>query len=530
MNCKRFILLIFILISQYAIAQTAFWRVEPTYDQMEVLNENLLKVKVGDLYGVVKYDGTEIVPCVYSHITSFAEDRALLLNDNRLKGLLDAEGKIITLRDEYVVNLNTPYFSEGFLAVKNDQGVWGYLDRAGELRIACRYVEAYPFKYGLAAVAQIYRGQKYHMHISTSADVCLLGNGYNDDYLVFTSTFTSSSEGPFAIVVNTNKKISKRSLDGTKLADLGTVIAFDRESKEIVLKGEKYYLNDDWSLKKVVGSDGRLKFEHKPDNNPVYSPSVSSLKYSSGPSGKLDLRVMNKIVLSDQFDSVIPLTQALCAVSLSGKYGILDIYPTDNLALSMADASIEVSHHVPVTLEFNINTLSSLFKNFRLENAVVTLSSGYEVRGVIDGGVISFDYLPTQNGDFTETFKVSFMISGLSYPELQFTSDFSYSSAFRIAWPTANVSLDSGHNAVFDITVINRSSTVSDESEIFIDGKSYGKFVFKPNEKKIIQVSKLVDIQDEDSISKTINVVIRENGCPDYRDSRKIVFERYFIN
>lgn len=533
MNCKRFILFIFIIISQFAYAQTAFWRVQPIYEQLEVLNENLLKVKYGEHYGIITYDGSEVTPCVYSRITPFTEGCALLLNGSRLKGIMSADGTVIQLRDEYMVDLNAPYFSEGLLAVKNTKGIWGYLDRQGEIKIAFKFIEAYPFSFGLASVAQIYKsGQKLHMHINAEGYISALSDGFNDDDLVFTGTFTNSSEGPFAIVVNTKNKIFKRALNGVKLADLGKADDFISESKVILSKQWKYCFNEDWSLKSIVGTNGKIQKSFDSDSryDMVYTPLVPTLESEVGVNGKYDLRVLKKVVLSYQFDSVIPLTRALCAVSLSGRFGILDIYPTGNLSLNFTNASNEVSHHSPVPMDIKITNLSSLFRSYSLESAKVILPSGDEVSNIVDGDGIHFEYLPSLNGDFSETFSISYQISGLTYPEQQINADFSYHPAFRVTWPAENVSLDSRHTAVFDIIVENRSSSASDQCEILVDGKSYGKIVFKPNQKRTMQITKLVDIQDEDSISKQVNVVIREEGCPDYKIQHTLVFNRYFIN
>ena len=76
-------------------------------------------------------------------------------------------------------------------------------------------------------------------------------------------------------------------------------------------------------------------------------------------------------------------------------------------------------------------------------------------------------------------------------------------------------------------TTILRSA--NDECEIIVDGKTYS-YTFKPKESHSFQVRKLVDIQDEDQVSRNITVKIKEKGCPEYNDSRSVIFERYFIN
>lgn len=516
--------LLLLVFSSIAEAQTAFWRIEPRYDQLEVMNENLLKVKSGDSFGVVKYDGTEITPCSYTQITTFREGRALLLNGASLRGVISENGKLIEFTQEYEVELSAPYYSEGLLAVKNINGQWGYLDKSGEEKIKCRYQNAYPFAYGLASVAD----DHFFMHIDTNGNVSYLGEGFNDDDLVFASTFTNSQEGPFAIVINSNYRMYKRTLDGRNLQGLGKMSDFDRDSRIIIGK-DQYFFNSDWSLSYVTGSSSET-FEDKPSPESLYIPSVPSVTAVADNDNKYDLRVGLNVVLQNQFERVIPLSRTLCAVSLRGKYGILDVFSEENLSVIPSVPSYSLFHHVPVEMTFQLDH-NSMFGNAVLENVEIRTSDDDVLECVLKGDSFTFNYMPymTKNLE-TKTFDITYSLSGLLYPLERVSVEFTCNHSFGIVWPSDVISLDSQHNAAFEVIVENRSKSASDECEVIVDGESYGKYTFRPNQRVPLQIHKLIDIQDEDQITKRISIAVREKGCPEYKASHLLVFERYFIN
>lgn len=517
---------IFLFLTHFASAQTAFWRVEPRYDQLEVMNTSMLKVRSGDYFGVIAYDGKEITTCSYTQITDFREGCVLLLRNKSLKGILSDDGRLIEIDGEYEVDLSAPFYSEGLLAVKNAKGYWGYLDKSGKVKVACIYAYAFPFAYGLAAVAD----GDYFMHINSNGEISYLGDGFNDDDLFFATTFTNSTEGPFAVIVNDKRRVFKRTLTGSNLASLGKLSEdIDLSTKMLLIASDRFYFNTDWSLKRVVGSKNAT-YEDKSDKGVSYVPSVPSVTAVMGDSGKYDLRVKRKVVLADQFDKVVPLSQDLCVVSLDGKYGVLDIFPDRNLSISSSSTSYTLAHNIPIELTLQMNNIAT-FDNYVLENVEVTSLTGGKQKCSVNGEQIQFEYLPSLMGnDVPEKFEVTYSLSGLTYPSQQVSVGFTYDNAFKVIWPSYNVILDSRHNAVFDIAVVNHSNSSSDECEIIIDGKSYGNYIFSPNQRTSIQIRQLIDIQDEDQTTKNINVIVRERGCPDYKASRAIVFERYFIN
>lgn len=525
MNCRRLFASIMLLYCYLAVGQTALWRVYPTYDSMEVIGDGLLKVSKDNLYGVISYDGKEKLPCSYSAITPFREGCSLLLaGEDELKGILYSDGQFLHM-DGYAVDSSAPYYSEGLLAVKNNKDQWGYIDKFGEVKIRCEYVVARPFSYGLASV----RDWDYYTHIDKSGRVSYLGDGYNDDNLRFASSFSKSPAGyPIAVIINMNDKLSFRRVDGSKVENSTFRFTKQGQNKEIYAGNRVYYFNPDGTVNRIViGSVVKGYEEVKKYDNIGYRR-VSSVTYDHGVDSKYNLKVNGAVILPSQFDSVIPLTQDLCAVELGNKYGILDLHREKNHFFSAVQSVYKVDHHAPVECAFRVESLP---EGAVLEKPEIKLASGMVLYPRVEGNKLSFTVTPSlEDGACEEAYELSYELSGLKYPSRDLKMEFQYVPAFSVKWPTSKVLLDSQHNAAFEIVFENISSNISDECDIYIDNKFYETCVFQPNQKKSIQIRKIIDIQDEDQVTKQVNIRIKEKGCPEFNTSRGIVFERYFIN
>lgn len=522
---KLFLAIVFLSFHLISWGQTAYWKVHPVYDTMDVIGSNMIMVKAGNKYGVINYDGKIIAPAAYKSITPFYEGYALLLDDDMLKGILDKKGKLIKITDEYYIDASAPYFSEGLLAVKNADGRWGYMTTAGDLQISCKYTLAYPFSHGYAAVRDT-----YFVHVDSSDKVNYLGDGFYDDKLVFASSFTSTDEGPIAILVNEKGKILRRSISGTKVGKaVSGVDSIDGKSRMITAVEYHMKFNSDWTLKMTSYGNDQKEYSKDKSADANYKPSVSSLS-SGRANGAYDLRFNGKVVLPEQFTHVIPLNDQQCAVSLNGKYGVLEVVPGDGFTVLSLQTPAVISHHTPVRLAFPVS-MPEFLGNAVLEKFSVTASGGKSVTVKFEGNQMCLDYLPSlsEGGTGVETFDVSFKLSGLTYPSQKVQASFVYEPAFKISWPAKIISLDSQGNAVFDVVITNESDA-SDECVIFVDKKQVGTYKFSPKQGRTIQLQKAVNIEDEDQVTKTITLVIHENGCPRIEESRRIVFERYYIN
>ena len=524
---KRLILAIMCLsLPLMSWGQTAYWKVDPTYDNMEVIGSDMIMVQAGNKYGVINYEGKVIAPASYKSITKFYEGYALLLDEDMLKGILDKKGRLTKITDEYYIDASAPYFSEGLLAVKNADGRWGYMTTDGDLQIRCKYTLAYPFSHGYAAVRE-----NYFVHVDQTGKVSYLGDGFYDDKLVFASSFTASDEGPIAILVNEKGKILRRAISGNKVGKtISGVDSIDGKSRMITAGEYQMKFNSDWTLKMTSYGTEQKEYSKDKSADMKYIPSVSSLSSVKANSG-YDLRVNGKVVLPNQFTNVLLLNNQQCAASLNGKYGLLEIAAGDGFAVASLLTPFVVSHHTSVRLAFPVS-MPEFLGNAVLETFSVTTSEGKAVTVKFEGHQMCIDYLPSlaEDGTGMETFDVSFKLSGITYPSQKVQASFVYEPAFKISWPNKEtISLDSQGNAVFDIVITNESKT-SGECELLMDKKTIGTYKFTPNQDRTIQLQKSVNIEDEDQVTRTVALIINENGCPQIKESRGIVFERYYVN
>lgn len=139
------------------------------YTEKTAVGNGFYKVKSGNAYGLIDATDKVIVSVEY-HDLLFKEGRALLLKEDnyRLYGYVDTVGHIREFDKEYYADATYPYFSEGYVVVRNKKNKWGYIS-SDETPIKqkfasspFRFDRAYPFSEGYATV---YTRKKGWQHI-----------------------------------------------------------------------------------------------------------------------------------------------------------------------------------------------------------------------------------------------------------------------------------------------------------------------------------------------------------------------------
>ena len=139
------------------MAQSMEWLCHPgKYTNIHYMGNDLFKVKNStNKWGVISADGKEVLSIKYDSITSFVEDRALILDKSghRIIGILDQNGETIKSFDkEKVFTTNYPFYKEGLLPYKESNGLCGYINVHGIISIKARFYLAAPFQNGYATV------------------------------------------------------------------------------------------------------------------------------------------------------------------------------------------------------------------------------------------------------------------------------------------------------------------------------------------------------------------------------------------
>lgn len=139
-----------------AVAQTADWLLRPQYSAMEYFGPQMYKVMLNDKVGIVNTAGKVIVPVEYDAINLFYEGRTVFVDRTQqgwlLKGTLSTDGTVNYATDRYYLLPQYMFYSEGFLPVRNEQGLYGYLNEQCQPAFKFGKDEVKPFSEGFAVV------------------------------------------------------------------------------------------------------------------------------------------------------------------------------------------------------------------------------------------------------------------------------------------------------------------------------------------------------------------------------------------
>lgn len=510
-------------------AQTAIWQVRPIYDSVNVLTENLLKVEKNGRFGLSDYRGNSVVDCLYDDFTNFKDGYILLIQDGLLKGNVNISGKVMKFDGDYQIDMNYPYYSEGLLAVKN-KGRWGYVDTEGNNVIGFKYRNALPFMKGLASVSD---AEGNFMHINKSGRISLLGSGFNDDDLKFATSFITDDKGEtFSIVVNSRWRAYKRDVNGRKMGSF-ELTDVNVDTKQRIIKSGKYalYFDSAWRLLRLE-SQGKVQKEYEISDylSPVYVPDSSILKPIKNSTGMYGIMENNRICLSEQFGSVLPLDRENVLVSSEGLYGLLRMCLDETINVDLDTHLFTMNHLVECRINGAVH-LSGTLSGKSIEVPSITYN---EINMIIpdqSGASFSFNYTPEDlKAGHRQKFQIKVKVDGLEYPPFDESVDFSHKSSFKISTPD-KVSLDENGYCQFYVYITNLSEQKSDKCEVYVDGKLVKtQDSFSGGQRIAASVTKRINMEDEDLKTMMLNIRVVEKGCPEYVDSKKVIFERYYAN
>ena len=124
---------------------TNYDKVEAIYNQDSSNNlwyeSNVLKVQKDGKYGLINFDGKQIVEPIYDELTIISGTKGVLLTTkDGKKGIIDTVGKTI-IENEYAdITTITDKYENGFI-VKNDDGKYGIISSTGKEILETKYSE-----------------------------------------------------------------------------------------------------------------------------------------------------------------------------------------------------------------------------------------------------------------------------------------------------------------------------------------------------------------------------------------------------
>lgn len=214
-----------------------------TYDEAELLYEELAAVRKNDTWGFINDEGDLVIDYQYDDVKDgFSDGLAAVKKDGKWQ-FIDINGK-----SAFGMNFEDVHpFHDGLAAVM-ENGKWGFIDSTGKKVIETQYEEVGNFGEGLAAVCKEINDVKQWAYIDKQGNVCIdfapydtveghmfIMGEFHDDYAVITDSL-------YCLIDRNGQKV---------LNEDGFIVAggfdYDKETGVIPAYG---YTDEDMKVKK----------------------------------------------------------------------------------------------------------------------------------------------------------------------------------------------------------------------------------------------------------------------------------------
>lgn len=358
------------ILPSIAWGQAFVWQLPPAdYTLIQALGDDFFQIYKGNSFGIIRADGTEIVPIEYDEITGFYEHKALILRTEngkkRIGGYLTDEGDFVFFKQAFYTLNGQAYYSDGLLSVSDDRGRLGYINESGVAAVGFNssFTKIKPFSYGYAAV---FEGNKYSL-INKEGEKVKFIIGFGE-----VQGGTNVYNG-VAIIWDTDGNFYSYNVSDNQCNSI-------RKPTNLRLD----YL---YCLASISGRPQAVPYVQLPIGEKGISASMM-------PNGLYGFKIDNQQVLPGQFSSATSLTSNLYAVKLNGKMGILRLIEDGRpFQLNLSKKDISYSAGGKAECEFYIQKPESWISE-NLEVSVIDDGTGQEMKAVTEGQSYRFDVYP----------------------------------------------------------------------------------------------------------------------------------------
>lgn len=326
--------------------QNAVWQIHPQYNKIDVYENFFCVGQKQDSVFFWKMDGTLIHQDAKLEVSALKDGASVVMEAGTsfLRGILTNDGNYYSVQERrYSIDNDYPYFSNGYLCVREGNDYY-FLDKTGKVNYG-PFPVAYPFSHGFALVKKYRNVEKkkdeYFDYItSTGYEIVLPLKNHSD--IDFASSV--NDEG-YAIVV-IGKKVFKYNTKDWGFEQMSTDGTSDKKARvftqeshpTLMIQDEKYVLTLKQG-KMLFDKRMVLKEIHYAGIDPILVDEKTSLPYkytshmtrSNAEGGKYGILYYDKEFLPHQFREVTCLTNNLAVVATDEGFGILRVYPNDNL-------------------------------------------------------------------------------------------------------------------------------------------------------------------------------------------------------
>ena len=517
------------------MAQSMEWLCHPgKYTNIHYMGNDLFKVKNNNnKWGIISADGKEVLSIKYDSITSFVEDRALILDKSgqRIIGILEQNGETIKSFDnEKIYTTNYPFYKEGLLPYKESNGLCGYINAQGTISVKARFYLAAPFQNGYATI-QYADGDGYFGLINKSGGSAIISDTkYNflssmvDGKLM---AVTSSSRGGALLRImelDGNKLKSVKTLESKMYVDLS-----DDFTYLISQNGHHYFIDNQW---RITGANYNLKMPYQIKDENTFITESSELLSKQVTKDGVQITYLGKPILEHSFRNVETYEKKYAIVNAKDKsIGVLKLNPS---------AGIELKSPTQVFV-FNHNTLPSLSSsNLEEFDPVNYIEIPVDMKDVDpkqlkcyinNNGYLRYAPLKEANGqwkmhlpfflaatkfDNTVTSKVDVAVTydGLDWMHRMIELSTKHEAGYTVSISVPNEAKNG--NGYLDITIHSVKGIPNKQVRVDITGQKSRYLTFKQADESI-KVS-FSNVPEGGSKVFEYTVTITEEGCPIVKD------------
>lgn len=351
-----------------SMAQLASWCMAPEYDNVELVGTDLYRAEKDGVTSLWTLQGKKIADMEGTKLMPFKDGIALVVDatdPTLLKALVDSKGVMTDMsRYGYVVDPDYPYYSDGYLLVRNRQD-YVYLNKQGQSTFG-PFAMAYPFSDGVASV-RAYQGADRNNKDLFWAYVAETFPTFPDDYkfdeVVFNSSFSDGKaisivgKDAYLLTIDSAMNVTSTPIYFSETEDPKNLVTVAKKDLDgewnndiLTIQGKNALLQFDRNLRPTA-----VKFMDAPNItfNPVDSQTVklvTDLEPFTDKNNKMGIKMDGTTFLSGQFDDVASCigNQAIVTTK-DGKKGVVRIDKEGGVQLRLNnDDNIGFSHRYAV--------------------------------------------------------------------------------------------------------------------------------------------------------------------------------------
>lgn len=506
-----YLLLIFGL-SMTAGAQTMDWLFHPgEYSQIAYLGHDLFKVcNPQGKWGIVRADGHTSIDVKYDSITSFVENKALLLDKagRRILGIVNVAGEMV--KDvsslEYYVT-RYPNFRENLLPFCNRAGMSGYLNERGDVAIEPAYYFAAPFQGGIAAVQ--YQTGDFGL-INKGGKPAIISNS--------TYPFISSPVNGQVLAITGSRKGGNAlhifKIDGTRLKKVKTLedgmniwLSDDFASVECQ-KGNRYYIDNQW---RVSGSNSGNLLPSIAEEAAPFHTETSTLLGKTDVEGGIKITYLGNPIVNNVFPDVDTVDDYAIVSSRDGRVGVLRLNKSAAIEIKTPSAPVVFYHNEPaeVLLDVDLKAVNpDKLHWYRNETGYLTHSALEFVDGKYQLRMPYFKACDVVDSISAEAVDIAFTYDGLDWMHHMVVLESLHKNGYDVSVSGGNVADANGRCTMFiNINCLNGDA----DGKVVIQGVKTERLVGDG-----IRIPITESVPDNASKTFTYTVRIIEQGCPPY--------------